>query len=317
MRGGSQTSALENAERLITLLQDRGAERELGEAFMLLGVLRSWRGTMRAGQEAYERAAELAKRSGNARVLAQTQWWRLGNALWGPTTVEQGLELCRLIRAETESRATGAAVTHMESAFLILRENVSQATLDRVAEAGAVLEELGQVVSRESSRMTVSFPLIYTGEPRRAEEQLRLANEGLRKFDERGFLSTISALLALALCAQGRYDEAGRFVRESDEIGAPDDMTTQGALRAARAQVLAAQGQADAAIAAGREGVALIDSTDMTTDRTTAHLGLGSAFAILGRTDEARTSFERAAELLSEKGALAAVAYVKGLVAEL
>jgi len=317
MRGGSQASALQNAERLTALLQDRGAERELGEAYMLLGILRTWRGTARAGRQAYDRAVELAKRSGNARVLAQTHWWRLGNALWGPTTVDDGLELCRLTREETESRATAAAVTHMEGAFLILRENVSKATLDRVAEAGAVLEELGQVVSRQSARMTVAYPLLYTGEPGRAEEQLRIANEGLRKVDERGFLSTISALLALALCAQGRYEEAGPFSRESEEIGAPDDLTTQASWRAARAQVLAAQGEADAAIAVGREGVALIDSTDMTTDRTTAHVGLGCAFAILGRRDEARGSFERAAELLSEKGAVGAVDYVQRLVAEL
>ena len=63
---------------------------------MLLGILRTWRGTARAGRQAYDRAVELAKRSGNARVLAQTQWWRLGNALWGPTTVDDGLKLCRL-----------------------------------------------------------------------------------------------------------------------------------------------------------------------------------------------------------------------------
>jgi class 3 adenylate cyclase/tetratricopeptide (TPR) repeat protein len=317
MTGGSQASALQNAERLTALLEARGAERELGEAYMLLGVLRTWRGTARAGRQAYDRAAELAKRSGNARVLAQTHWWRLGNALWGPTTVDDGLELCRLIRDETESRATAAAVTHMEGAFLILRDSLSDATLDRVAAAGAILEELGQVVSRQSARMTVAYPLLYTGEPGRAEEQLRIANEGLRKVDERGFLSTISALLALALCAQGRYGEAEPFSRESEEIGAPDDLTTQASWRAAHAQVLAAQGEADAAIAVGREGVALIDSTDMTTDRTTAHLGLGSAFAILGRRDEARESFERAARLLSEKGALGAVAYVEGLIAEL
>jgi class 3 adenylate cyclase/tetratricopeptide (TPR) repeat protein len=317
MRGGSQASALQNAERLTALLQDRGAERELGEAYMLLGILRTWRGSAHAGRQAYDRAVELAKHSGNARVLAQTHWWRLGNALWGPTTVDDGLELCRLTREETESRATAAAVTHMEGAFLILRENVSRATLDRVAEAGAVLEELGQVVSRQSARMTVAYPLLYTGEPSLAEEQLRIANEGLRKVDERGFLSTISALLALALCAQGRYEEAGPFSRESEEIGAPDDLTTQASWRAARAQILAARGEADAAIAVGREGVALIDSTDMTTDRTTAHVGLGSAFAILGRRDEARGSFERAAKLLSEKGALGAVAYVEGLIAEL
>jgi class 3 adenylate cyclase/tetratricopeptide (TPR) repeat protein len=317
LRGSSQASALENVERLIRVLEEGGGERELAEAYTVLGILRTWRATMRAGQQAYQRAAELAKRSGNARVLSQTYWWRMANALWGPTTVDDALELCRVIRAETSSRATAASVAYIECAFVLWRESVTQATLDRVAEAGAVLEELGQVVSRESARMTVAFTLLYTGEVRRAEKELRIANEGLRRIGERGFLSTVSALLALALCAQSRYDEAEPFASESEEIGAEDDVTTQAAWRAARAQILAARGEAEAAIAVGRQGLALVENTDMTSDRTTSNVGLGLAFATLGRREEARAAFEEAARLLSEKGAIRGVAYVRRLIAEL
>ena len=317
LRGSSQASALANVERLIAVLEERGAERELAEAYAVLGILRTWRGTMRAGQAAYERAAELARRSGNPRVLAQTHWWRLTNALWGPTTVDAALELCRLIRDETTSRATTASVTHIESAFTVMREGVTEGTLDRVATAGATLEELGYVVSRQSARMTVAFACLCTGEPRRAEEALRIANEGLRRIGETSFLSTVSALLALALCAQGRHDDADPFATESEEIGAADDLTTQAAWRAARAQILAARGEAGAAIAVGREGLALVEHTDMTSDRTTSNLGLGLALATLGQRAEARDAFEEAARLLSEKGAVCGAAYVERLIAEL
>src|SRR4029453_5613588 len=100
--------ALENVERLIGVLEEHGAESELAEAYNVLGILMTWRATMRAGQQPYERAAELAKRAGNTRALAQTYWWRLANALWGPTTIDDALELCRVIRAETSSPATTA-----------------------------------------------------------------------------------------------------------------------------------------------------------------------------------------------------------------
>ena len=77
---------------MIRLLEGHDAERELAEAYTLLGMFSSWRGNMRAGQQAYERAADLAKRSGHARVLAQTYWRRLTNAFWGrrPSTKRSG-----------------------------------------------------------------------------------------------------------------------------------------------------------------------------------------------------------------------------------
>ena len=92
---------------------------------------------------------------------------------------------------------TTAFVAYIEGAFTLMRESANTATLDQVAEAGALLEELGLVVSRESARMAVAVAYLFTGEPRGAEKELRLAREGLLRVGEKSFLSTVSALLAL------------------------------------------------------------------------------------------------------------------------
>ena len=317
LRGSSQATALETVERVIRLLEERGDERRLAEAYNLLGIFRTWRGSMQAGHEAYERAAELAKRFGNARVLAQNSWWRAVNALWGPTTVEDGLDLCRRIRNESPSPLTTASVAYLEGAFLLMRDGRSDGVLQQVAEAVAAFEELGQLVSRESARMAVAVAYLFTGEVGGAEKELRPAREGLMRMGERGFLSTVSALLALALCGQRRYEEADEFATESEAIGAVDDLTTQAAWRAARAQILASRGEADAAIAVGRKGLSLVEATDMTSDQITSFLGLGSALAILGRPEEASEAFEAAGALLGRKGVPLGVAYTRRLVAEL
>ena len=319
LKGGSQATALATTDRVIRLLEEEGAERELelAEAYTLLGIFSTWRGSMRAGQQAYERAAELAKRTGHGRVLALSYWWRLANALWGPTTVEEALELCRRIRNDTDSAVTNAAVANTEAAFLLMLERADAGALEQVARTRILLEELGQRVALESSRMVIAVAYLFTGELKGAEEELRPAREGLLRMGEKGFLSTVTALLALALCGQGRYDEADPFATESEEIGAPDDLTTQAAWRAARTQILAARGEADAAIAVGREGLAMVEHTDMTSDQITSLVGLGSAYATLGRREEAREAFEAAGDLLAKKGVVLGEPYIRRLVAEL
>jgi class 3 adenylate cyclase/tetratricopeptide (TPR) repeat protein len=317
LHGSPQTAAYETAERVTRLLEERGAEPQLAEAYSLLGIFRSWQGRMEAGRQAYERAAELAKRHGNARVLTQNARWWSANALWGPTTVEDSLDLCRRLRSETDSRLMIAAVTYLEGAFILMRDGPGKAPLEQVTEAAGVLEELGQVVSRESLRMAVAIAYLFIGDLRGAEEELRPARTVLARLGERGFLSTVSALLALALCGQGRYDEAAPLAAESEAVGAADDLTTQAASRAARAQILAARGEDDAAIAVGREGLAVVADTDMTSDQVTALLGLGSTYALLGRLEEARETLEEAGRLLANKGVPLGVAYVQRLVAEL
>jgi class 3 adenylate cyclase/tetratricopeptide (TPR) repeat protein len=317
MRGGSNAVALERAERLAHILEEQGADRPLAEAYQLIGNYRTWLGSTAAGRQAFERSTALARRAGDDRVASMSEWFNVVAALWGPTTVEEGLALCHLLLAETGSRLTVAAVTYFTGVFGLLRDVTSEDARAQVAEGGALLEELGQVLHRESARMAAANAYLYAGEMRTAEDELRTSRSALTAIGEQGFLSTVSALLAAALCGQGRYEEADVYAKESETIGAADDLTTQAAWRGARSQILAAQGEAEAAIALGRDGEAVVRNTDMLTDQASAALALGAVYATLGQRHEAQSAFERAAEMLDRKGVVPGVAYARRLIAEL
>ena len=55
----------------------------------------------------------------------------------------------------------------------------------------------------------------------------------------------------------------------------------------------------------------------MTSDQITSLIGLGSAYAHLGRREEAREAFEAAGDLLARKGVVLGDAYMQRLIAEL
>ena len=54
---------------------------------------------------------------------------------------------------------------------------------------------------------------------------------------EYAFSSTIAGFLAQGLCAEGRYEEAARFSRASEEAAAPDDVFSQMLWRTSRARI--------------------------------------------------------------------------------
>jgi ATP/maltotriose-dependent transcriptional regulator MalT len=95
---------------------------------------------------------------------------------------------------------------------------------------------------------------------------LREAHEILSAAGERGFLSTVSALLGLALARQGRYDEAEWFADESREAGSDDDVITQMYWRIVKAKVEAAKGNLDEAARLAADVVELTNKTDDTFD---------------------------------------------------
>jgi class 3 adenylate cyclase/tetratricopeptide (TPR) repeat protein len=317
MRGGSHGASLERAEDLARILEEQGADRPLAEAYQLVGNYRTWLGRTAAGRLAFEQSTALARRAGDDRVASMSEWFNVVAALWGPTPAEEGVALCRRILAETTSRLTIAGVTNIEGVFGLLLDVTSEDARAQVAEGGALLEELGQLLHRGSGRMAAANAYLFAGELRRAEDELRSSHAALTAIGEKGFLSTVSGLLAAALCSQGRFEEADGYAKESETIGAADDLTTQAAWRGARCRILAAQGEVEAATALGRDAEAMVRDTDMLTDQASAALALGAAHATLGQRDEAHSAFGRAAEMLDRKGAVSGVAYTRRLIAEL
>jgi hypothetical protein len=73
----------------------------------------------------------------------------------------------------------------------------------------------------------------------------------LTSIGERSWLSTVEALLAEVVYAQGRHDEAEQLTRASEESAAVKDRYSQSLLRSVRGKVLAWRGDAAGVRATG------------------------------------------------------------------
>jgi hypothetical protein len=130
------------------------------------------------------------------------------------------------------------------------------------AEGRQALLELGQRVQYAAIAQPVAIIELLAGDPSAAEGVLREAHDILSVAGERGYLSTVSALLALALAKQERYAEADAFADEARKIGAEDDLTTQIYWRVPKAQVAAERGEPDEASRLASEMLELVVSSE-------------------------------------------------------
>ncbi len=130
---------------------------------------------------------------------------------------------------------------------------------------------------------------------------------------ERTVLATTAADLARCVLAQGRDAEAASLCAESERLAAPEDVATGALWRGVRARLLAAAGEHAAAEGLAREAVALVEPTDLLTDRATVLLDLAEVLLAGGRADDAGRIRERAVALHEEKGNRVAAARARGM----
>ena len=88
---------------------------------------------------------------------------------------------------------------------------------------------------------------MMAGNPAAAEQVLTEGREVLREIGERGWLCAVVTVLARAVYAQGRLDEAQQLTREAEAITAAGDISEQVRWRLTRAKVLARRGRFRAA----------------------------------------------------------------------
>jgi len=141
--------------------------------------------------------------------------------------------------------------------------------------------ELGLEIIRLSESMDVGHLELLAGEPEAAEQALREGWVGLGELGERGFRSTIGAVLGWALVEQDRLDEAEQIVAEAEELASSDDFATA-----------------------------------MYVLTTRARIALGLVLIRAGRPDEARTSLADALERAERKGALVLAEWARDLLAK-
>jgi DNA-binding SARP family transcriptional activator len=256
----------------------------------------------RAGEadEAWSSAAAHARQAGEDRMLFDILGWRASAAVFGPMPVSAAILHCEQIREQVESSPVAVAVTLHPLGLLHAMTGDFRLARRLVHEGNEILRDLGRMESAVSHHE--SMVEMLAGRPADAEARLRPGYDRLKVMGERALLATTAALLAQAVYEQGRLDEADGLCQVSEEIAAPEDLTTQVVWRGVRAKIRARRGEPGLAITLAGDAVRLAKPTDLLVIQADALLDLADVMAIAGRPADAQSAARRGLELYERKG---------------
>ena len=132
--------------------------------------------------------------------------------------------------------------------------------------------------------------------------ELRPDYEALKRIGEKSHFSSYATLLAQAVYAQGRYEEAEEFAQEAAQAARPNDVHSQIIWRSTTAKVLARRGELDAAESLASEAVGLAEAGDFLQSHAEARMDLAEVLELSGCGEEAAEAVRRAVALYEAKG---------------
>jgi ATP/maltotriose-dependent transcriptional regulator MalT len=293
------------ARRAIASFSQLGDERGLARAWSLLGLLKGMYARFAEAEEAWSRAAEHAHRAGNRRDALECLSWVPLMVASGPTPADQGIRRCREVfdQAQGDKKVMSSALFSQASFEAGLGR--IQAARELLARARALLEEVALPVwSAGPLAQEAGWIELLGGDPAAAERELRRGFEVLSAIGEVSWLSTVAGILAEAVYAQGRYEEAERLTRISEQAAAVDDVYSHVLWRSVQAKVLAREGDTAEALRLAGESAALAETTDFLHLRWHELMSRAETFQLTGRRADAEVAAQAAVRVAEQKGNL-------------
>ena len=297
LRGASMQEAVGPMEETVAEAERLGDEDVLAEALRRLAQLMMWLGQVDKAEQLLRRSLELADSVGNAQAKSEAVFWIALVLMWGPAPVETALPECRRLAASTEMDQTARTELLVVQGTLTAMTGDFERARELATEGRQALFDRGLMVQYAATGLPLAIIELLADDAPAAERVLREAREALLAAGERGYLSTVSGVLALALAKQERYAEAEGFAEEGRRMDAEDDWITQIYWRIAKAQVVAARGELVEAARLAAETVEL--ATNHETFDT--HIALMEVAAFL-EPDAARAALEQALASAIAKG---------------
>jgi DNA-binding SARP family transcriptional activator len=291
-------------DEALAVLEREGDDFGQCRAWMARGQLAWLAGQAAAADAAWATAADGARRAGSEHEQLALLGLRAMAAALGPTPVAEAIAHCEALRALAAASPAATASTLNPLALLHAMAGNFDVAAELIAQAGAILHELGGLFG-SVAHLEASVRLL-AAQPELAEAALRTGVEELAAMS--GVVATTTAMLAQAVYAQGRVEEAGDLCRAIDPGAVADDILTRAVWYGTLAKVLAHEGRGDEAEALAHEAVALVEGTDLLSHRGDAMLDLADVQRTCGRDANADRAITAALALYERKGNAAAAA---------
>jgi predicted ATPase/DNA-binding SARP family transcriptional activator len=314
MQGESNADALAECEAAAAILDAEGDLDGLAEASMLVGKLRLWMDDPAAG-EALERAISYARQSGHHRAQMRASHWLVATFHRLPIPADAAV-------ARSEKLLEAASGDPWAEADLLKPLCVLYAYVGRTADARAALARARAILVGFGAQFALAESGISAGwmeltipDPAAAERFLREAYAALRAMGERRYFAFIAAMLAEALWAQGRFNEAQQMTDEVQAADVPDSGIWKTSLLSLRAKMLARRGQFPAAMELLAEAEALITAASSAVVQTEVLEAKAEVSRLAGAFDQAAVSLRAALQIYEDRRATLLAARVRATLA--
>ncbi len=305
--------ALGVAEEALPVLERVGDHHGQGRAWFLRAHAASVVGQFDRADQAWEQAGLCMRRDGDQRELFVILGRRATAMVLGSTPVDEAIGRCEEFRERVAASPVAVALTVNPLASLHAMRGEFEEADRLVRAANQTLHQLGSLgwVSHHEALVR-----LLAGRPDLAELPLRAGLERLASVEDRGMLATTAAMLAQALYAQDRRDEADEQCAVAARAAAADDLVTQAIWRGVKAKLLALEGRLERAEALARGAVAMVEPTDLLSHRGDALLDLAEVLSAAAREEEYQRVVLRALSQYEAKGNAVGAATARSLLGE-
>jgi ATP/maltotriose-dependent transcriptional regulator MalT len=237
--------------------------------------------------------------------------------LLGPVPVAEGIARCEAARTASGGRPIAVAgLSLILGAFAGMQGRFDDAR-GLIATAQAIFTELGLTFRLAQSAFVSGRVELVADEPAAAERELRRGYEILESMGEKSYYFPILAsLLAAAVCAQGRWQEALALTEVSERAATPGDLAASVHWQAVRGKALCGLGQTEQGETLALESVRLAEESDFLWDRANALMSLAEVLTVRGRGTEAASAIQQALELYELKGIDVSAEKARALLAD-
>jgi tetratricopeptide (TPR) repeat protein len=301
--------------QVIRTFEAMGDEGGLARAWRLLSSAHWHRAQAAASEAALEQAATHALAAADTDEEVTILGDLTGVALLGPTPVDDGIRRCEaaLAKAKGHPSQEGRALRALGGMRAMQGDfDEARRLLGRSIE---ILDDLGLALWLGGAFQVLGEVEMMADDPVAAEGAFRRSYDLFVRGGNRSYMATAAALLAAALGALGRDDEAEELTGVSEAAAAGDDVDTQMLWRAARAKVFAGRGRLDEALGLGWEAVHLGRTTDFHASAGLL-LDLAQILVTAGRRQEAVEVLAEALDMCRRKGNLVWTARASGMLAD-